>query len=92
MTAQSPRAKLRDLRHQVEAAARERFGQNFPLRVYADTSDGDPRNFDACVQYTVKPPEKLDWLLFPVDHVITASTEEGALQGLLRALERKTKT
>lgn len=85
----SARAKLRNLQRRVETAARGRFGQHFPLRVYVDTSDGDPGAFDACIQYTKKPPEAADWLLFPSGGVVTSSTKEGALQELLGVLERK---
>lgn len=85
----SNRTRLRDLHRQVETAARARFGRHFPLRVYVDTSDGDPGAFDACIQYTKKPPEAADWLLFPSGGVVTSSTKEGALQELLNALRRK---
>lgn len=86
----SARATLRDLRRQVEAVARGRFGQHFPLRVYLDTSDGDPDAFDACIQWTKKPSGKADWLLFPADAVITRPTQEEALRALLRALQGNT--
>jgi hypothetical protein len=88
----SARATLRALRRRVEDAARERFGKHFPLRVYLDTSDGDPALFDACIQYIKRPPEAADSILFPVNDVVTDSTEEKALAGLLRAIESKAKT
>lgn len=91
MNKASARSTLRMLHRRVEVAARERFGQRFPLRVYLDTSDGDPAMFDACIQYTKKPPEALNWLLFPADRAVTEPTQEKALLELLNALENRAK-
>ena len=85
----SPRTALRDLRRRVEAAARERFGQHRRLRLYLDTSDGDPRNFDACIQYEHKPAGSPDWLLYPPEGVITEPTQEAALRKLLLAIQHE---
>jgi len=86
----SPRATTRQLRREVEAAARKRFGRHVEFRMYCDTSDADPDDFDACLHYVVRPAYAKSDIMFPHDdEVVTANTQDAALRELLRLIEKR---
>lgn len=85
----SERAQERQLRRDITAAATKRFGTNRPFRIYCDTSDGDPEEFDACLQHVKQPPGGASWAFFPLESVITEKTVLSALRGLLAAIQKK---
>lgn len=83
------RAEERQLLRDVEAAARARFGRHVAFKIYCDTSDAAPNEFDACLHHRHEPAGGKSWIMFPHnDEVITRGTKLEALQGLLDAIRK----
>lgn len=75
---------------EVTAAGHKRFGAHMAFRVYLDTSDADPEDFDACLQYIKRPSGVDTYVMFPSDgHGVTARDKVTALRVLLAAIEKR---
>ena len=80
------RCQERHIRRNIEAVARDRWGQKAKFKIYVDVSDGNPDDYDACLQHD--PP--IDGQLFfpKTNNVFTAETKIEALEALLSALKK----
>lgn len=85
------RMQIRLLMRDLTEAVRKRFGEHRGVKIWVDTSDGDPGKFDACLQHPNGPGPEGDWLLFPRSGGIPCGdTKEEALELLLVSVQDST--